>query len=143
MTSIPERTVLRREKDRLMAESFSFFKKYVWLGPVVVSLLMLLGFSWLTPSDRLEAVEQVQKEMPRLVQAAIDSQVQPLWQAIEAQRLRDSLTQIQLLQMGRTLAVGTLLQCRDLPPREAEFLRQLAQFCDLTSQRSGIPYRRP
>lgn len=133
----------RRHEARVMAETFPLFKRWAWSWPVFVALVAILGFKWLTPNARLTVIEEAQAKVPAMVKAAIDSQLLPIRLEVEAQRVRDSVTQLQLQQLARGMTVNTLLQCRQLPPRDAEFLRQLAIACDQTSQRSGIPYRRP
>lgn len=126
-----------------MADLLPMVKRWAFLWPVLVAALALIGFKWMSPNSRLEAVEQAQAQVPALVQEAIDSQVRPLRAAIAAQQSRDSATQAQLLWLSRTVAVGVALQCRDLPARDREFLRAAVQVCDQTSRSSGIPYQRP
>lgn len=138
-----ERSVYRRNEDRSMADLLPSLKRWAFLWPILVAAIALMGFRFLSPNARIEAVEAQQAKFPAAVKAAIDSQVAPLRVAIAKQEARDSSTQAQLQQMSRLVTVGALLQCRDLPDREKEFLRQLAQFCDQTSRTSGIPYRRP
>lgn len=125
-------------------------RRYVWVWPVLMAGLTLVGFKWLSPNSRIAAVEQAQAMVPVLVDSTVKERLEPIDSVLgvvlaeqEAARLRDIENRAFLERMSRAAAMGLLVNCTQLTSREREWARQLAQVCEETSQRTGIQYRPP
>lgn len=143
----------RRAEDLTMAEKAKWsdtFKRWAFLWPVLVAAAGVLGFRWVSPNTRIVAVEQAQAQTPKLVDSLVKERLHPIDSVLgevlaeqAAARIRDGETRAQQERIQRLAAMGLLVNCTQLSPREREWARQLAQVCDETSQRTGVQYRPP